>query len=118
MNFRSRMEKRLTFVSSSGRRRMAAKYRLITAIVMVTIAVIGFFTGRVVEERTLLERMHSNLPASVLAPVMISPVSHQQLQVAEIFALPFRDFYEALRSAPAEAREKWADELKAMPEGP
>ena len=38
--------------------------------------------------------------------------------MTEIIRLPFADFYEALRSAPAEARKKWAAELEAMPAGP
>jgi hypothetical protein len=36
----------------------------------------------------------------------------------EILSLPFAEFYQALRSAPREAREKWATELEGMPDGP
>jgi hypothetical protein len=32
--------------------------------------------------------------------------------------MPFADFYEALRAAPGDAREKWVNELAAMPDGP
>ena len=45
-------------------------------------------------------------------------MSYRELAVAGIPGLPFVDFYEALRSAPGEAREKWTSELAAMPEGP
>jgi hypothetical protein len=45
-------------------------------------------------------------------------VSYRELRGADIIALPFSQFYEALRSAPAEARKKWATELEKMPTGP
>ncbi|MEO5722489.1 MAG: hypothetical protein ABIR71_13615 [Chthoniobacterales bacterium] len=48
----------------------------------------------------------------------IEPPAYRQLAVTEILALPFWKFYEALRSAPEGAREKWASELAAMPDGP
>ncbi|HSH39478.1 MAG TPA: hypothetical protein VK993_11900, partial [Chthoniobacterales bacterium] len=57
-------------------------------------------------------------PVSSPAASEPEPVSYRQLAVTEIVALPFAEFYEALRAAPAEARAKWASELAAPPESP
>jgi hypothetical protein len=85
---------------------------------LATVVLIAFFTGRRIEERALAAKALANLPASATPAVEANPPSYRQLAVAEIVGLPFVDFYEALRSAPGEAREKWASELVAMPEGP
>ncbi|MEY2483520.1 MAG: hypothetical protein QOK24_2048 [Verrucomicrobiota bacterium] len=87
---------------------------------LAAVAFAAFFAGRTVEEKALAARMQSNARVSQPGPAATSALSmsHQQLAVADIFALPFADFYEALRAAPGEAREKWASELAAMPDGP
>jgi hypothetical protein len=89
-------------------------------VTLAALALLGFFTGRTVEERALAAQIQSNSRASLSVRPADSTVSmsHQQLAVAEIFALPFADFYEALRSAPGAAREKWIAELAAMTEAP
>jgi hypothetical protein len=101
---------------------MTAKFRVIAAIALSALALAAFFTGRVVEETALAEKIRGNARASTLAaapsPSVAPLMSHQKLVVADIFALPFPEFYEALRSAPGAAREKWVAELAAMPEGP
>jgi hypothetical protein len=99
---------------------MVTRSRLLAATALIAVALASFFTGRNVEERALAAKALANARAST-SPSPASqrePPSHRQLAVAEIVALPFADFYEALRSAPAEARRKWATELEAMPEGP
>jgi hypothetical protein len=90
------------------------------ATTVCIIALIAFFIGRGVEERALAAKARVETPASTSFPAAIEPVppSHRRLAVEEILGLPFADFYEALRSAPGEAREKWASELVTMPEGP
>lgn len=101
---------------------MAARYWLFAAIALSALALFAFFTGRAVQERAVAEKMRANARVSTLAAApsldVASVVSHQQLVVADIFALPFAEFYEALRSAPGAAREKWIAELAGMPEGP
>jgi hypothetical protein len=101
---------------------MAAKYRRFAAIALAGLALAAFLTGRAVQQKALAAKMRANFRASTLAPAPsptgASTAAHQRLVVADIFALPFADFYEALRAAPGEAREKWASELAAMPEGP
>lgn len=98
---------------------MVARSRLFATTALFTIALIAFFIGRGVEERALAAKARVNTPASTSSPA-IEPVPppYRRLAVGEILGLPFADFYEALRSAPREAREKWAGELVAMPEGP
>jgi hypothetical protein len=89
----------------------------LTALFIVPL--IAFFTGRTVEQRAVAAKMRSVSRNSVLPQVIRTPpLPHEQLPVTEIFALPFAEFYEALRAAPREARAKWASELMAMPEGP
>jgi hypothetical protein len=99
---------------------MSVKSRWVAATTLAAVVLAAFFTGRTVEERALEEKMHSKSRGSgpTVATIALPRLSHQQLAVAEVFALPFADFYEALRAAPGDAREKWASELKAMPEGP
>jgi hypothetical protein len=99
---------------------MDAKSRWLAVTALFSVALIAFFSGRNVEERAMAAKARAN--ARVLAPSPATstpaPPSHRQLEVTEIVALPFAKFYEALRGAPGEAREKWASELMAMPEGP
>jgi hypothetical protein len=99
---------------------MSVKSRWVAATALAAVVLAAFFTGRTVEERALAEKIHSKSLGSGPTVATIEPprLSHQQLAVAEVFALPFADFYEALRAAPGDAREKWANELAAMPEGP
>jgi len=87
---------------------------------MAAVVLAAFFTGRTVEEKALAAKAQSKSRASLSPPAASEPppVSYRQLGLAEIVALPFADFYEALRAAPGEAREKWASELAAMPEDP
>lgn len=99
---------------------MAARSRLLAATALSAVALAAFFTGRAVEERTLAakpraEMRPSTSPSSAINP---GPTSYRQLAALEILKLPFAEFYEALRSAPGEARKKWASELETMPEGP
>src|SRR5256885_5046111 len=100
--------------------RMDARSRWLALTALFSVTLIAFFTGRNVEERAMAAKPRAN--AGVLTPSPATsrptPPSHQQLGVTEIVALPFADFYEALRAAPGEAREEWASELQAMPEGP
>jgi hypothetical protein len=88
------------------------------AVAVVVLA--AFFTGRTVEQSALAAKARSNSCSPLRPPTVIDgpSISHQQLAAADIFALPFADFYEALRAAPGEAREKWAADLAAMPESP
>jgi hypothetical protein len=97
-----------------------AKRRIILPIGLVILAVASLFVGRRVEEDALArKRATSGLQAKLPAP-SITPFepAYRELAVAEILGLPFAEFYEALRSAPGEAREKWAAELEKMPAGP
>jgi hypothetical protein len=99
---------------------MNAKLRIILPIGLLVLALTSLFIGRRVEEETLARKRattdrQAKLPAPTVTP--FEPTYHE-LAVAEILGLPFAEFYEALRSAPAEAREKWAAELEKMPAGP
>jgi hypothetical protein len=99
---------------------MSGRFRWFLVTALAAIVPAAFFAGRTVEEGALAAKMHSSSRASRPAPAAIDApsMSHPQLVAADIFALPFSEFYEALRAAPAEAREKWARDLAAMPEGP
>ena len=99
---------------------MAARFRWFVLAALAAVALLAYFTGRHVEERALAAMARANSRNSASPSPSIEPPSpsYRQLAVAEILGLPFADFYEALRSAPGEAREKWAGELEAMPEGP
>src|SRR2546423_13627676 len=99
------------------RMRMAARSRWFAGAMMLVIALGAFFTGRPVEENSLAARVHSAV-AVPAPPTQPEPPSYRQIAVSEILALPFAEFYEALRSAPADARKKWTAELEKMPEGP
>jgi hypothetical protein len=89
------------------------------AAVLFTVALTAFFAGRHVEKVTVSARAHlTSRDSAFPVPVELGPPSYQRLAVAEILGLPFADFYEALLSAPADGRKKWAAELTAMPDGP
>lgn len=99
---------------------MVARYRLLWVAALLTVALTAFFTGRYIEERALVAKAIGKERAPAMSVAASTPTlpTYRQLAVAEILALPFGEFYEALRSAPGEAREKWASELMAMPKGP
>ena len=99
---------------------MVTRSRLFVLSALFLIALISFFSGRTVEESALAAKSRANPRTSASPAPAIEPpsASYRELAVTEILGLPFVDFYEALRSAPGEAREKWARELLAMPEGP
>jgi hypothetical protein len=84
------------------------------------LTVLAFFFGRAVEQRALAMRARSlnQQMAGPTATVKPAPPTHRELRAADIIALPFAEFYEALRSAPGEAREKWRVDLERMPAGP
>jgi len=97
-----------------------AKLRVVLAIGLLVLALTSLFIGRRVEEGALArKRATTDLRAKSPAPT-VTPFepTYRELAVTEILALPFAEFYEALRSAPGEAREKWAAELERMPAGP
>lgn len=98
---------------------MTTNSRSIVATGLCTVAFLSFFIGRHVEERALAAISPKN-PIPSEPPLTIEPVSpsYRIIAVAQILALPFTEFYEALRAAPAEARKKWASEIAKMPEGP
>ena len=81
---------------------------------------VAFFVGRVVEQRALAmnsRALEQRSPASTPRNTP-EPTSYRELTASDIIALRFADFYEALRSAPGEAREKWRLDLEKMPTGP
>jgi hypothetical protein len=98
---------------------MVAKDRVVAGA-LLAIGLGAFFIGRNAEERALRARNRTVESVSASrAPVSTpQPPSYRELKVAEILAMPFPEFYEALRSAPNEARQKWAAELEKMPAGP
>src|SRR5882724_2314903 len=99
---------------------MTARVRLFAGLVLFVGALGGFLTGRGVAERALAAKSKLDDRASAAASATAQPVetAYQQLAATDIFALPFAEFYEALRAAPGDAREKWARDLAAMPDGP
>ena len=85
-----------------------------------TLVALAFFLGRIVEQSALamkLQALKQPAPPSTPTNTPATPTYHE-LTAADIIALPFADFYEALRSAPGEAREKWRLDLEKMPTGP
>lgn len=81
---------------------------------------LAFFLGRAVEQRALaLTAGALNQEVAIPTPAIIpqSP-TYRELTAADIIALPFAEFYEALRSAPDQARQKWRVDLEGMPSGP
>ena len=99
---------------------MGARSRWLTLAAVTIIGAVAFFTGRHFEARALAAKVRATAHGS-LVPLLVNeirPAAYRELAVTEILALSFSDFYEALRSAPEGAREKWASELAAMPDGP
>lgn len=99
---------------------MTSRSRLFVGALIVVLGFGSFFAGRTVEKNAQAARIHSMDIVAASPSPMTQPelTSYRQIAVEEILALPFAEFYEALRSAPAEARKKWATELEKMPEGP
>lgn len=100
---------------------MVNRVWLISVAVLVAVALGAFFAGQRYEEQALAARLQrdSRTLVSPTPPLPSEPlVSYRELRAADILAMPFSEFYEALRSAPAEARRKWATELQKMPTGP
>lgn len=97
---------------------MVAKSRWLAGVAALVLAMCAFFAGRTIELRALAARVPPPAVASRSPATEPGPPSYRQLAAREILALPFAEFYEALRSAPADARKKWAAELEKMPEGP
>ena len=81
---------------------------------------LAFFTGRAVEKQALARTQRSFVRLTVPSTPTTKPEmpTYRELTAADIIALPFAEFYEALRSAPGEAREKWRIDLERMPAGP
>ncbi len=99
---------------------MTTRSRWLATAAVATIAAFAFFSGRHFEARALAAKVRATARGSVALPPgdEIEPPAFRRLAVTEFLALSFSDFYEALRSAPEGAREKWAGELAAMPDGP
>lgn len=99
---------------------MVNKVWLIGVAGLVGLALGAFFAGHRYEEQALAARLQrdSRMLVSPTPPPSEPLVSYRELRATDIIALPFSEFYEALRSAPAEARRKWATELHKMPPGP
>ena len=99
---------------------MTAKIRMISVAALLAVAFAAFILGHRFEEQALaaklrLDRRTTGAPKH---PIEIRGPSYRELRLADILALPFSEFYEALRTAPADARAKWAVELEKMPPGP
>jgi hypothetical protein len=99
---------------------MVVRPGVFAALVLGAVAAGSFFIGRKVELTAAAARTRS---AVVPAPNSATtakplPISYASLRAIDVTAFSFSDFYEALRSAPNEAREKWAAELEQMPSGP
>ena len=98
---------------------MNARLRVVLPIGLLVLALASLLIGRRVEEALAKKRATTDLQAKLPVPT-VTPFepTYRELAVAEILRLSFAEFYEALRSAPGEAREKWAAELEKMPAGP
>lgn len=84
------------------------------------LSALAFFLGRAVEQQALARKAGSlNQPTGLPTPTITPEApTYRELAAADIIGLPFAEFYEALRSAPGEAREKWRVDLERMPAGP
>lgn len=99
---------------------MIVRPYVIATLALTGVALTAFFVGRHVEAEALAAKTMAGpltVPTS-LATAKPERPSYHELRAADLFALSFADFYEALRSAPAEARKKWAAEVEHMPPGP
>lgn len=99
---------------------MDTRLRIALPIGFAILATSAFFAGRQVEEQALAANALAHGQQTATSNAVTAPVapSYRQLPLAEILVLPFAEFYEALRSAPGPAREKWAAELEKMSPGP
>lgn len=99
---------------------MNANLRFVLVTGLVIIALSSFFVGRRAEEAALATKRQAaeTKTASPITTTTPFKPTYRALAVIDILGLPFAEFYEALRSAPREAREKWATELEEMPAGP
>jgi len=89
-------------------------------LALAGVTLTAFFAGRHIEAEALAAK---TMAGSLTAPTSSATAkperpSYHELRATDLFALSFADFYEALRSAPAEARKKWAAEVEHMPPGP
>lgn len=96
---------------------MRMRKGIINIVSYGALLIAAFLCGRAFE--TGRKEEPSSVRSSVMQlPLEAAPPSYRQLAVSEIWELPFAQFYEALRSAPREAREKWANQLAMIPDGP
>jgi hypothetical protein len=85
---------------------------------VITLSVVAFIVGQNVE-RARLDHAVSPQPIETPHPAStIAPPDYRQLAIEEMLAQPFSEFYEALRAAPAAARDTWAAQIASMPPGP
>ena len=102
---------------------MIVRPSVVTTLALAAVVASTFFLGRRVEERAVAARLAAIKATALVAPTpaasaKLAPPSYEELRAIDVLALPFGDFYEALRSAPSEARSKWAGEVEHMPPGP
>ena len=99
---------------------MTAKMRLISVAALLAIVFTALILGRRFEEQAVAAKLRSSWRTARVPEqtIEVQGPSYRELRAADIIALPFSEFYEALRTAPADARKKWAVELEKMPDGP
>jgi hypothetical protein len=99
---------------------MTARIRSISVAALLAVALAAFVLGRRFEEQAVAARFRSDWRTAPVPEqaIEVQGPTYRELRAADIIALPFSEFYEALRAAPADARTKWAAELVKMPEGP
>jgi hypothetical protein len=93
---------------------------VVATLALVGVALAAFFVGRHVEAEALAAKKMAGPLTAPTSSATANPErpSYHELRATDLFALSFADFYEALRSAPLEARKKWAAEVEHMPPGP
>ena len=100
---------------------MKIELRVHLGLALALLTSAAFLAGRRFEEKRMAARIENAPPQPAAPEAALQPrpiESYRALAINDILALPFADFYEALRAAPKSAREKWAGELEAMPKGP
>jgi hypothetical protein len=86
---------------------------------VIALSAVAFISGQYVERAHLADSMASAKPFETPHPARtIAPPDYRQLAIEEMLAQPFPEFYEALRAAPAAARDTWAAQIASMPPGP
>jgi hypothetical protein len=86
---------------------------------VITLSVVAFIAGQNVERAHLANRISSPKPIETPHPASTAaPRDYRELAIEEMLAQPFSEFYEALRAAPAAARDTWAAQIASMPPGP